>query len=48
MLMIKKNINTKRSYKNGADFIILGRAVTKEINKIEVMKKIYKEILFND
>ena len=30
--------------KDGADFIVLGRAVTKAENKIEAMKKIYEEI----
>ena len=42
----QKRISTpKEAIKNGADFIVLGRAVTKEINKIEIMEKIYKEIL---
>ena len=41
----QKRISTpKEAIKNGADFIVLGRAVTKEINKIEIMEKIYKEI----
>ena len=35
----------KEAIKNGADFIVLGRAITKENNKTEVIEKIYKEIL---
>lgn len=30
--------------KDGADYIVLGRAVTKADNKVEAMEKIYKEI----
>ncbi len=30
--------------KNGADFIVLGRAITKAEDKIEAIKKVYKEI----
>lgn len=42
----QKRISTpKEAIKNGADYIVLGRAVTKEENKIEVIEKIYKEIL---
>lgn len=42
----QKRISTpKEAIKNGADYIVLGRAITKENNKIEIMTKIYKEIL---
>lgn len=42
----QKRISTpKEAIKNGADYIVLGRAITKEENKIEVIEKIYKEIL---
>ena len=34
----------KSAIQDGADFIVLGRAVTKAENKIEAMEKIYKEI----
>lgn len=30
--------------KNGADYIVLGRAITKAENKIEAIEKVYKEI----
>ena len=34
----------KSAIEDGADFIVLGRAVTKAEDKVEAMKKIYKEI----
>ena len=34
----------KSAIDDGADFIVLGRAVTKAENKVEAMKKIYNEI----
>ena len=44
----QKRISTPRdAIQNGADYIVLGRAVTKELNKVETMEKIYKEILNN-
>lgn len=41
----QKRINTPQgAIKDGADFIVLGRAVTKAQDKIEAIKNIYKEI----
>lgn len=41
----QKRVATPSSaIKDGADFIVLGRAVTKAENKIEAIKKIYEEI----
>ena len=41
----QKRIATPSSaIKDGADFIVLGRAVTNAQNKIEAIEKIYKEI----
>lgn len=41
----QKRVATPSSaIKDGADFIVLGRAVTKADDKIEAMKKIYEEI----
>lgn len=41
----QKRVATPRSaIEDGADFIVLGRAVTKADDKIEAMKKIYEEI----
>lgn len=41
----QKRIATPSSaIKDGADYIVLGRAVTKADNKIEALEKIYKEI----
>ena len=34
----------KSAIEDGADYIVLGRAVTKAVDKVEAMKKIYKEI----
>ncbi len=34
----------KSAIEDGADYIVLGRAVTKAADKVEAMKKIYKEI----
>ena len=41
----QKRISTPEdTIKNGADFIVLGRAVTKAENPIEAMKKVYDEL----
>ena len=41
----QKRVATPSSaIKDGADYIVLGRAITKSDNKIEAIKKVYKEI----
>lgn len=40
----KRTATPSNTLKRGADYIVLGRAVTKAKNKIEAMKKIYEEI----
>ena len=40
----KRIATPSEAIKRGADYIVLGRAVTKAQNKIEAMEKIYKEI----
>ncbi len=40
----KRTATPSNAIKNGADYIVLGRAVTSAEDKIEAIKKIYKEI----
>jgi len=40
----KRIVTPHRAIKDGADFIVLGRAITKAENKIEALKKVYDEI----
>ncbi len=41
----KRIVTPSDAIKDGSDFIVLGRAVTKAENKIEAIEKIYQEIL---
>ena len=40
----KRIATPSEAIKNGADYIVLGRAITKAENKIEAIEKVYKEI----
>ena len=40
----KRIVTPSQAIKDGSDFIVLGRAITKAENKIEAIKKIYEEI----
>lgn len=40
----KRIVTPKEAIQNGADFIVLGRAITNSEDKIEALKKVYEEI----